>query len=108
MTLGQLETGDRKLISLMGSVFFGRLENLDIENGHAKLVPGSRKIATANFDKDDAPHAASRADGDFILTERHVRFLRRVGGVKAGKIHSVTIQNGLPVRADIEEAAETN
>lgn len=104
MTLGQLDPGDRKLISLMGAVFFGRLENLDIEDGHAKLTPSSRKIITANFDYEDTPHTSSRADGDFILTEKHERLLRRIRRVGDGRIKSITIRAGLPVSAEIEES----
>ncbi|MDD3069462.1 MAG: hypothetical protein PHR89_04640 [Bacilli bacterium] len=94
---------DRKLISLMGVVLYGRLENLAIEDGHAKITAASRKISTANFEREESPHTASRPDGDFILTDRHVRFLRHLRKVGNGRINSITIRAGLPVSAEIEE-----
>jgi len=88
----------------MQTVCYGRLENIDITAGQAELTSASRKIVTANFDHDDTPYAPSREDGDFILTEKHQRFLRRIRKIKKGRIQSITVTAGLPVRAEIEEA----
>lgn len=107
MHFSALMETDRKLVSLMGAVLYGRLENLAIEDGHAKTTATSKKISTANFEHDETPHAAARPDGDFILTDKHVRFLRHLRKVGNGRIKSITIRAGLPVSAEIEEAVSS-
>jgi len=104
MTFKQLDIREQSLLTLMRTVCYGRLENIDITAGHAELTPSSRKIVTVNFDHDDALYAPSREDGDFLLTEKHQRFLRRIRNIPKGRIQSITVTAGLPVRADIEEA----
>jgi hypothetical protein len=100
----ELNGMEQRLVAVMRKINFGRLENLVIEDGHAKTTATSRKISTANFEREETPHAASRPDGDFILTDKHVRFLRHLRKVGNGRINSISIRAGLPVSAEIEEA----
>lgn len=104
MTFNDLESGEQNLFRLMRAISFGRLENITINNGHAEVTAASRKIVTANFDHDDLPYEPSRSDGNFLLTDKHIRFLQRVRKATKGKIKSITITSGLPARAEIEEA----
>lgn len=107
MTYLELDKRDQKMIALMGAVAFGRLENFIVENGFAKATADSLQIITDNYEHDDAPRIPKRDDGNFILTEKHVRFLRRIRRVKNGKIKSITIRFGLPVSSEIAEAVES-
>ncbi len=104
MTYLELDRRDQKMIALMGAVAFGRLENFIIEDGFAQATADSQQIITDNYDHDDTPHAAKRADGNFLLTDKHMRFLRRIRKIKNGKIKSITIRSGLPVASEISEA----
>ena len=103
MLYKELTHGDQNLIAIMQAVCFGRLENLKIVNGHAEPTSTSRKIVSANFDHDYASHKNTRQDGNFILTEKHTRFFKRIKQVGNGRLHSVQIIKGLPVKAEIEE-----
>lgn len=103
----ELTDAEKKLLTLMSEIGFGRIENLEISRGAVALTPESRKVSSASFEHADNIHKASRTDGNFLLTDKHIRFINMLRGIKKGTLHSIQITAGLPVRAEIEEAIQS-
>lgn len=107
MFYDELSDAEKKLLTLMSEIGFGRIENLEISCGAVTLTPKSRKISSACFEHTDTPHKASRTDGNFLLTEKHIRFISMLRGISKGTLHAIQITAGLPVRAEIEETIQS-
>ena len=103
MVYSELNDREKNLFSIMREIGFGRIENHKVRNGQIESTAASRKISTMTFDREDALHTSSRQDGNFILSEKHLRFLKKLRLIGNGTIQSILIQAGLPVRAEIEE-----
>ncbi len=103
----ELTDAEKKLLTLMSEIGFGRIENLEISRGAVALTPESRKVSSASFEHADNIHKASRTDGNFLLTDKHIRFINMLRGIKKGTLHTIQITAGLPVRAEIEEAIQS-
>ena len=103
MTFRQLSQGDRDLLSLMQSVYYGRLERLAVRNGHAVITNESRKIRFHKIGAVKCPHNTGMT-GDFLLNEKQQEFLAAVSGIADGTINEIQIQAGLPVSLETEEA----
>ena len=107
MFYDEVSDAEKKLLTLMSEIGFGRIENLEISCGAVTLTPKSRKISSACFEHTDTPHKASRTDGNFLLTEKHIRFISMLRGISKGTLHAIQITAGLPVRAEIEETIQS-
>lgn len=103
MNFRELKKSEQNVVKLFSTINFGRIENLIVENGLLKKTPSSKQISTQSCEHDDNEHSASRADGDFILKKQHEIFFERIHRLGNGTIRSITIRNGLPVSAEIEE-----
>ncbi len=103
MTFRELDAGDQKLLALMQTVDYGRLEKLSIRNGHAVVTSASRKVRSRKIGTVPTPHRSSRKDGDFLLTEKHLEFLSVIREITDGFINVIQIQAGLPVSLETEE-----
>lgn len=103
----ELTDAEKKLLTLMSEIGFGRIENLEISCGVIALTPESRKISSASFEHADNIHKASRTDGNFLLTDKHIRFINMLRGIRKGTLHAIQITAGLPVRAEIEEVIQS-
>lgn len=103
----ELTDTEKKLLAMMSEIGFGRIENLEIFCGVIALTPESRKISSASFEHADNIHKASRTDGNFLLTDKHIRFINMLRGIRKGTLHAIQITAGLPVRAEIEETIQS-
>ena len=103
----ELTDAEKKLLAMMSEIGFGRIENLEISCGAVSLTPKSRKISSASFEHADNIHKASRTDGNFLLTDKHIRFINMLRGIRKGTLHAIQITAGLPVRAEIEETIQS-
>ena len=100
MTFSQLDAGDQKLLKLMQTIDYGRLEQFSICNGHV----ASRKVRSRKIGTRTIPHHQSRPDGDFLLNEKQTEFFNEIREVPEGFINVIQIQAGLPVSFEIEES----
>ena len=103
MTFSNLASEDRSILSLMKSVDYGRLEHLAIQDGHVVRTKDSRMIRFVKLGVKEVQRTSSRADGDFMLTEKHVEFLTMMHRIGNGIINTIQIQAGLPVSVETEE-----
>jgi len=104
MTFMQLDDGDRRILSLMQSVDYGRLENLAVRGGHAVVTANTRKIRSHKIGAAKHPHGLG-ANADFLLNEKQVEFLAAIRDTADGFINQIQIQAGLPVSFETDEAA---
>lgn len=104
MTFSQLDAGDQKLLKLMQTIDYGRLEQFSICNGHVVATSTSRKVRSRKIGTRTIPHHQSRSDGDFLLTEKHMEFFQEIREIAEGFIKVIQIQAGLPVSFEIEES----
>ena len=106
MTFKQLNAGDQKLLKLMQTIDYGRLEQLSICNGHVVATSASRKVRSRKIGTRTIPHHQSRPDGDFLLNEKQTEteFFNEIREVPEGFIKVIQIQAGLPVSFEIEES----
>ena len=74
MTFSQLDAGDQKLLKLMQTIDYGRLEQFSICNGHVVATSTSRKVRSRKIGTRTIPHHQSRPDGDFLLNEKQTEF----------------------------------
>ena len=103
MTVKELDVRDQKLFALMQQIDFGRLEHLDLQTGFAVSTAQSRKVSSRKLGKESATHRNSRVDGNFILTDKHISFLKNIKTAGSGHIVVIQIQNGLPVSMELAE-----
>lgn len=104
MTFSQLDAGDQKLLKLMQTIDYGRLEQFSICNGHVVATSASRKVRSRKIGTRAIPHHQSRPDGDFLLNEKQTEFFNEIREVPEGFIKVIQIQAGLPVSFEIEES----
>ena len=104
MTFSQLDAGDQKLLKLMQTIDYGRLEQFSICNGHVVATSTSRKVRSRKIGTRTTLHRQSRSDGDFLLTEKHMEFFQEIREIAEGFIKVIQIQAGLPVSFEIEES----
>ena len=96
MTFSQLDAGDQKLLKLMQTIDYGRLEQLSICNGHVVATSASRKVRSRKIGTRTIPHHQSRPDGDFLLNEKQTEFFNEIREVPEGFIKVIQIQAGVP------------
>lgn len=99
----ELREMEKRLITVMSEIKFGRLENIRIENGNIISGFTGKRILSVKFDRDDPPYHRNRADGDFQLTENHLRLIEKIRSSENAFIRKIQIFNGLPMDAEFEE-----
>lgn len=93
----------RKLLESMSRAGFGRMENIGIKNGCPYYTVESRIVKFVVFDKKQFAHTSSRPDGNFLLTERQVAFVKNIETIRDGNVVSLSFSDGLPGRMEIAE-----
>jgi hypothetical protein len=103
MNSSNISPSDRKLLALINHIGFGHLENLELRDGVAVVVPSSCEVQSY---KQEFGNAVKRvvADSPFTLKACQVDFLNQLHATNNGFIRKIVIQDGLPVRLEIERA----
>lgn len=98
MTYSSLTQEDRNILSLMKTIDYGRLEHLVIQDGHITKTKDSRMVRSIRF---DAKNTTRETDKNFLLSEKHMKFLDDVRKIGNAVINTIQIQAGLPVSMEI-------
>lgn len=103
MNSAHISLSDKKLLAHINRIGFGSIENLELRDGIAVTIPTSREVQSF---KQEGGDAARRVAGDnpFTLKDCQTNFLNRLHAVGNGFIRKIVIQDGLPVRFEIEKA----
>ena len=102
LTLKGITPAQRRLVKLMLDLNFGQIEILRVVDGEPCFDPPPRIVREFVFGKDDACHPCI-GKKDFVLKKQVMDLLEQIGKVKNGKIRSLSVQDGLPVRMKLEK-----
>ena len=98
-----LSPGCLRLLRLFQSVEYGRVENLSIRDGEPVEGPVTI-IRSIRTDKDGTDQR--KAAQGFSLKKQHVVFFRELAKVGTGVVRRIDVQNGLPLRMEVEETVD--
>ena len=99
-----LSPARRRLIELMQSINFGRLENLTVRGGEPTFDPPPRVVREVKFGAENGPRPES-AVGDFKLKAQVVDLCREFDRLGDGTVLTLEVKHGLPFRMLVSEAA---
>ncbi len=88
----------------MQEVNFGRIEALVVEDGEPVLAPAPRILRDIVFGKINVPNGA-RGKEDFALKDQVIELFDFFDRERSLVVESLVIQNGLPVRMTVADAA---
>lgn len=90
----------RRLLDLMRSVGFGRIEELVILGGEPVFRPAPRIVREVKFGGESPSRPAG--DGDFTLKAQVIDLFDQLDHIRDGRIERLEIKHGLPFRMNIE------
>ncbi len=93
----------RRLLELMQSINFGRIENLIVRGGEPSLVPPPRVVREVKFGGDNGPRPELATD-DFRLKAQVVDLFRELDRLGSGTVEALEVKHGLPFRLLVAEA----
>lgn len=99
-----LPTARLRLIKLMQSVNFGRIESLSINGGQPMLDPPPRVIREHKFGGENGPRP-ELGNADFLLKQQVVELFAFFDRHPDGVIEVLEIKHGLPFRMTVEGQA---
>ncbi len=94
----------KRLLELMQSINFGRLENLAIRAGDPVLDPLPRVVREIKFGGENGPRPELDA-GNFLLKAQVVDLFQYFDELGNGTIDVLEIKHGLPFRMIVTEVA---
>mgnify|MGYP000968202620 CR=1 FL=1 len=103
-TLRSLSTPRQRLVRLLQSINYGRLEQLLVRDGEPVFEPPPCIRREVVFGKANSPNPAKRME-DFVLKEHLVELFELFDQQRSVTIDSLVVQDGLPVRMSVLEIA---
>jgi hypothetical protein len=97
---------ERRFVTAMQDLAFGRFEFLQIRNGELLLDPWPAAVRGIKFGSEDAPASQTRPD-EFDLKRQVVEFFEYVRAVDAGEIRRLDVRHGLPFSMEIEHRPDS-
>ena len=101
ITKSALTPGRARLIELLQTLNFGRIEALTIRGGDPVFDPPPRIIQKIKMGADNAPRP-EMGYADFRLKDGVIELLEVLARLKDGEIRSIEVRCGLPVSAEVE------
>lgn len=96
---------ERRLVTAMRQLGFGRFERLKIERGQMVLDPWPTTVRDVKFcAKTSEPDNSLE---DFLLKQQVVELLDYVRRVDLGEIRTLQVKNGLPFAMEVEHRASS-
>ena len=99
-TKSSLSPARRRLVELLQRINFGRIEAFDVSDGDPILTPRPRVVRTVKFGGDNGPRPEA-ALGDFPLKRQILDLMTLLDEVGDGRIASIEVARGLPLKADV-------
>ncbi len=99
---GSLNGAQRRLLELMQSINFGRIEGVTVKDGDPLFDPLPRVVREVKFGGVNGPRP-ELGSRDFELKAQVVRLFERLSQIGDAKIESIEVQHGLPFRMHVEE-----
>jgi hypothetical protein len=101
MQMEDLSPARQRLLRLLQSINFGRVEELEIRNGEPVFSPAPRVFVELKLDVNDGPRPESRLER-FPLREQVERFFTQIAQLNEGTVEVIEVRHGLPFRMVIE------
>jgi hypothetical protein len=87
----------RRLVELMQSINFGRIEGLPIRGGEPVLDASPRVVREIKIGGENGPRSERAAD-NFLLKVQVIELLEHLTSLRNGTIEVLEIKHGLPFR----------
>lgn len=100
---GDLLPSERRLLSVMSALGFGRLEYVQIRNGEPVLDPGPMIVRDVKFGVQDGARPKTTS-GDFELKQQVAELFEYTRSVDVGEIRALEVRHGLPFAMEVELA----
>jgi hypothetical protein len=104
LTKAALSAPRRRLLELMQSVNFGRVEGLLVRGGEPVFEPAPRVVREIKMGGENGPRPERNA-GNFLLKDQAVELFRHLDHLRDGEIEVLEVKHGLPFRLLVTEAA---
>ena len=101
MRSNELSVQQRKVLTLMQKVNYGRINNLAVVDGELVLSPEATIERDVKFDM-SAEHSKTERE-DFVLKKKVSDFFEETAKIGDGFIRKIEIRGGLPILIQIEE-----
>ena len=94
----------RRLVELMQTINFGRIESLAVRGGDPVFDPKPRVVREIKFGGENGPRPET-VTADFRLKAQVVDLFRELDHLRDGTVEVLEIKHGLPFRVFVAEAA---
>lgn len=98
-----LSSNRQKLLLLVRSIGFGRIERMAVQNGQPIVEPTPRIVRTLKMDRDNTCDTTV-PPADFPLRREFINFFEHLENVRDGLVLRVEVVNGLPNYIELEES----
>ena len=104
MRKDDLPSSQKRLLKLMQSVNFGRIEQLVIRNGQPIFDPPPRVVREIKLGTENSSRPETALE-DFVLKKQVRDLFDQFLHLNNATVRTLVIQNGLPIRMSVEEDA---
>jgi len=103
VTKASLTPARKRLVELMQEVNYGRIEELQVQDGEPVFDPPPTVLRLFLFGKDNGPNESRGNDG-FALKRKVAELFEVFDRERSLSIQELMIDNGLPVRMTVADA----
>jgi hypothetical protein len=94
----------QRLLELMQTINFGRIEDLAVRGGNPVFDPPPRVVREIKIGGDNGPRA-ERDAANFLLKDQVVELLHHLDHLRDGTVAVLEVKHGLPFRLLVAETA---
>lgn len=98
----QLSVRWQRLVELLATVQFGRLETLPVKRGEPVLGPSTRILHELTLGK-GLPRPGSHPNQDYLLKQEILDLIACFNALGDGVVECLHVRHGLPFRLEIED-----
>jgi hypothetical protein len=92
-----------RLVELLSSLNFGRVEGLSVRDGQPAFDPAPRIIQKLKMGGENGPRPESSLP-DYWLRAQTIEMLETIAAIGDGQILAIEVKNGLPFSLEIEHS----
>jgi hypothetical protein len=100
ITARSVSPARRRLLEILQSLNFGRVEQLEVRSCEPVLDPLPSQIREHKFAGENGPRPEAKLM-DFVLKEQQLDLLRLLDDIRNGTILVLTCKHGLPFSAEV-------
>ena len=100
-TKSSLPDSHQRLLELMQTINFGRIEDLRVSGGNPIFSPSPKIIQKVKLGGDNGPRPEAYCD-DFLLKKQSLELVAAIKELGEGKVRSIDVKHGLPFAVEIE------